>query len=402
MVKIKDFKAFRPDYDMADKIAELPYDVMSTEEAKEILKKNNLSIIQIDRPESNYDNMPFNDPKVYEKAKRIFDEFIDEDLLKQDQENSLYLYEQTFMGNTQRGIVCLSSSKDYLDKKIKVHEKTIALKEKDRTDHIDITGFHLGPIFLLFEENKKIEMIIQDTVNSGEVLFDFVKNGVRNKAYRIINSDELIEEFENIEYTFIADGHHRCKSAINVYLKDIEEGIDRESDYFLSVLFPTDDIFIMPYNRYLSNLKGNSSRDLIEKLKKFFTIEENDEFKEPEEKGEIFLYTDGKSYRLKFKDEYKNDDALEGLDVYLLQKYVFEEIFGIKDPTKDEDLNFIGGIRGIDYLKNLVDENGGASFSLFPTAAEDLISVAKSGRMMPAKSTWFEPKLLNGLFVHKM
>lgn len=402
MVKLKSFKAFRPGFDDAGVIAELPYDVMSTEEAAEIIRENPRSIIGIDRAEVHFDDIAYNDRAVYEKAKELFKELINKGELKQDEQESLYLYVQEYKGNTQKGIVALSSSEDYLNKKIKVHEKTIAEKEADRTNHIDITGYHLGPIFLLFETNELIESIIKDSIENGELLFDFEKNEVKNTGYKITDPKGLIDAFEKLDNTFIADGHHRSKSAINVYLKDLEDGIKRESDYFLSVLFSKDDINVMAYNRYLHSLKGRSEEEVFTELSKYYEVEETDTFSEPTEKYHLSLYYDNKSYKLVLKDEFKSRDVLEDLDVYSLQKYILDGIFGIKDPTQDSDLEFVGGIRGLDYLRSKVDENGGMAFALYPTSAEDLLAVARRGDMMPAKSTWFEPKLLNGLFVHRM
>ncbi len=402
MVKLRSFKAFRPSFDDAEIIAELPYDVMSTEEAREIIKSNPRSIIGVDRAEVHFDKIEYNDPAVYKKARELFKKIIKSGELKQDEDSSIYLYVQEFKGKTQKGIVALSSAEDYLNKKIKVHEKTIAEKEVDRTNHIDITGYHLGPIFLLFETNKKIENIIDETINNDKPLFDFEKNGVRNTGYKIIDSEGIIKAFNEIESTYIADGHHRSKSAINVYLKDRENNTKRESDYFLSVLFSKDDINVMAYNRYLRSLKGLKTEEVFDALRKYYEVEELKEFTEPGQKYELSVYHDKKSYKLTLKDEYKNSDVLKDLDVYSLQKYVLDGIFGIKDPTVDDDLEFVGGIRGINYLKILVDKNGGIAFSMYPTSAEDLLSVAGRGDMMPAKSTWFEPKLLNGLFVHEM
>ncbi|WP_425539487.1 DUF1015 domain-containing protein [Microaceticoccus formicicus] len=402
MVKLRSFKAFRPSFDDAEIIAELPYDVMSTDEAREIIKVNPRSIIGIDRAEAHFDNIEYNDPAVYKKARELFKEIIKSGELKQDEDSSIYLYVQEFKGKTQKGIVALSSAEDYLNKKIKVHEKTIAEKEVDRTNHIDITGYHLGPIFLLYETNKKIENIINETIKNDNVLFDFEKNGVRNTGYKIIDSEGIIEAFNEIENTYIADGHHRSKSAINVYLKDRENNTRRESDYFLSVLFSKDDINVMAYNRYLRSLKGLKTEEVFDALRKYYEVEELKEFTEPGQKYELSVYHDKKSYKLTLKDEYKNSDVLKDLDVSSLQKYVLNGIFGIEDPTVEDDLEFVGGIRGINHLKTLVDKNGGIAFSMYPTSAEDLLSVAGRGDMMPAKSTWFEPKLLNGLFVHEM
>lgn len=402
MVKLRSFKAFRPGFDDAEIIAELPYDVMSTEEAAEIVRVNPRSIIGIDRAEIHFENIEYNDKAVYKKAKELFEEIIKSGELKQDEDSAIYLYVQEFKGKAQKGLVALSSAEDYLEKKIKVHEKTIAEKEVDRTNHIDITGYHLGPIFLLFETNNKIENIINETIEKGETLFNFQKNGVRNTGYKIIDPEGIIEAFKGIENTFIADGHHRSKSAINVYLKDKETGVVRESDYFLSVLFSKDDINVMAYNRYLRSLKGKETKEVFEELKKYYDIQEINDFLEPTKKYELSIYHNKKSYRLILKEEYKNSDVLEDLDVSSLQRYILDGVFGISDPTVDSDLEFVGGIRGLDYLKSLVDKNGGMAFAMYPTSAEDLLEVAGRGDMMPAKSTWFEPKLLNGLFVHKM
>lgn len=402
MVKIKAFPAVRPSYQEAEAIADHPYDVVSTEETRAILQDNPRSILKVDRAESTLDGVAFDDPIVYEKARALLEEMIQKGELAFDDQENLYLYEQTFRGRVQRGLVGLSSVQDYQEGIIRIHEKTIPAKEADRTNHIDRTGFHIGPIFLIYRASEQIKALLDQGVEEGEPIFDFVKYETRHRGFRIPNPAAFIEEFQKLDAIYVADGHHRSKSAVNVFDRDQQSGVIRESDYFLSVAFPSDEVSILPYHRYLRSLKGLEFSDFLSQMEKFCEIQQLSAFTEPLAKYQITIYADGHSHRLTLKPEYRDPDPLRGLDVYNLQRIVLEGIFHMGDPRLDPDMEFIGGIRGLDYLKDLVDQQGGMAIAMYPTDIQDLLAVADRGDLMPAKSTWFEPKLLNGLFLHKM
>lgn len=404
MVDIRGFKGIRPKNDLAGRISDLPYDVVNTEEARNIVQKENLSFLKIDRAEVNFPNIEFNNPKVYLKAKELIEEYLDKDLFKVDNKEDIYVYELTFEGRVQYGLVCLSSVEDYLNENIKIHEYTLPEKEIDRTTHIDITGYHTGPIFLLYRKKKKIADIIEKTVREVKPRFDFTTDkGVRHRGYIVENPEDIIEAFKEVDNTYIADGHHRCKSAVNVYLKRKQENrLTEGSKYFLSVIFPTDEVRILPYNRHVLDLGELTETEFIEKIKKNFVVQEIEDEQKPTKKYEITMYMGNKFYKLNIKEGLIEDNILDRLDVSVIQKYIFDEILHIKDPRNDKRLDFIGGINGVDYLVDKVNKKGGAAFIMYPTTVEELLEVADDKKVMPPKSTWFEPKLNSGLFIHKL
>src|SRR5690625_4678825 len=364
MVDIRGFKGIRPKNDLAGRISDLPYDVVNTEEARNIVQKENLSFLKIDRAEVNFPNIEFNNPKVYLKAKELIEEYLDKDLFKVDNKEDIYVYELTFEGRVQYGLVCLSSVEDYLNENIKIHEYTLPEKEIDRTTHIDITGYHTGPIFLLYRKKKKIADIIEKTVREVKPRFDFTTDkGVRHRGYIVENPEDIIEAFKEVDNTYIADGHHRCKSAVNVYLKRKQENrLTEGSKYFLSVIFPTDEVRILPYNRHVLDLGELTETEFIEKIKKNFVVTEIVDEQKPTKKYEITMYMGNKFYKLNIKEGLIEDNILDRLDVSVIQKYIFDEILHIKDPRNDKRLDFIGGINGVDYLVDKVNKKGGAAF----------------------------------------
>lgn len=403
MVQIKGFHAVRPTKEKSKEISAVPYDVVNSAEAKEIAKENPLSFLRIDRAEINFDEeVDFQDPKVYEKAKELIEEYIAKGDFVEDPEESIYIYEQKWRDVVQRGIVCLSSCEDYLDKKVKIHEHTLTAKEIDRTNHIDITNYHTGPIFLIYREKKEIHDVIEEGVKTGEVIFDFEADDVKHKGYRI-QAEKLEELFKEVDLTYIADGHHRCKSAINVYEKRKEEDrLTEGSKYFLSVIFPKNEVKILPYNRIVKDLSPYTEEEFIEKIKEYYDVEEIPEYRDPIGKFNATAFTGGKFYSIDLKEDKKSEDPVDSLDAAVLQKYIFDEILGIVNPKEDKRLEFVGGIRDSAFAIGKVKEEGGAAFFLWPTTVEELLNVADHDLIMPPKCTWFEPKLQSGLFLHRL
>ncbi len=403
MVQIKGFHAVRPTKEKSKEISAVPYDVVNSAEAKEIAKENPLSFLRIDRAEINFDEeVDFQDPKVYEKAKELIEEYIAKGDFVEDPEESIYIYEQKWRDVVQRGIVCLSSCEDYLDKKVKIHEHTLTAKEIDRTNHIDITNYHTGPIFLIYREKKEIHDVIEEGVKTGEVIFDFEADDVKHKGYRI-EAEKLEELFKEVDLTYIADGHHRCKSAINVYEKRKEEDrLTEGSKYFLSVIFPKNEVKILPYNRIVKDLSPYTEEEFIEKIKEYYGVEEIPEYRDPIGKFNATAFTGGKFYSIDLKEDKKSEDPVDSLDAAVLQKYIFDEILGIVNPKEDKRLEFVGGIRDSAFAIGKVKEEGGAAFFLWPTTVEELLNVADHDLIMPPKCTWFEPKLQSGLFLHRL
>lgn len=403
MVQIKGFHAVRPTKEKSKEISAVPYDVVNSAEAKEIAKENPLSFLRIDRAEINFDEeVDFQDPKVYEKAKELIEEYIAKGDFVEDPEESIYIYEQKWRDVVQRGIVCLSSCEDYLDKKVKIHEHTLTAKEIDRTNHIDITNYHTGPIFLIYREKKEIHDVIEEGVKTGEVIFDFEADDVKHKGYRI-QAEKLEELFKEVDLTYIADGHHRCKSAINVYEKRKEEDrLTEGSKYFLSVIFPKNEVKILPYNRIVKDLSPYTEEEFIEKIKEYYDVEEIPEYRDPIGKFNATAFTGGKFYSIDLKEDKKSEDPVDSLDAAVMQKYIFDEILGIVNPKEDKRLEFVGGIRDSAFAIGKVKEEGGAAFFLWPTTVEELLNVADHDLIMPPKCTWFEPKLQSGLFLHRL
>ena len=410
MADIKPFKAYRPAPGLERKIASLPYDVFNRQEAYEKVKREPESFLAIDRPEtqfpSDYDMYA---PEVYEKAKEMLWGKISDGSFIQDEAPCYYIYEQTMNGRTQTGIVACASIDDYLNNVIKKHENTREEKEQDRINHVYTCEAQTGPIFLCYRKNKLIADLVDKVKEVDDPIYDFVsEDGVRNRIFVISDLEEtetICRVFTTIDSIYIADGHHRCASAVKVGLKKREELKGQikgklQSDYFLSVLFPDDELMIMDYNRVIKDLNGLSADELINKLSDMFEVKESDTKVKPEKKGEYGLYLEEKWYRLNAKDSIKSADPVEGLDVSVLQKNVLGPILGIGDPRTDKRIDFVGGIRGLDELEKRCHADCKLAFSLFPTSISELFNVADAGLLMPPKSTWFEPKLLSGLFIH--
>ena len=413
MPKVTAFKAIRPTKEVSDKFCALPYDVYNRSESVEIVKKNPMSFLAIDRAETAFsDEVDTYAPQVYEKAKELLQAKIGDGTLIQDEVPCFYVYELTMNGRAQTGIVACSSVDDYINSVIKKHENTREDKEIDRIKHVDTTNAHTGPIFLVFRSKEELKKIVEEVKNdSSALLYDFTHDdGIRHRAFIINDSDTVarIEEiFETIPCTYIADGHHRCASAVKVGLKrrkenpnySGEEGFNR----FLSVLFPEDELYIMPYNRVVKDLNGLTKDEFFQKVESAgFAITEQNSQVSPDKKATFGMYIDEKWYLLSAGDALFSSDPVKGLDVSILQDYLLEPILGIEDPRTDKRIDFVGGIRGLAELEKRCHNDMNLAFSMYPTSIEELLKVADAGLLMPPKSTWFEPKLLSGMFIHSL
>ncbi len=410
MAIIRPFKAVRPGKGMESKIAALPYDVYSRKEAKVVVDANPESFLAIDRAETQFDDsVDTYAPEVYAKASEMLKERITDGRFIQEEKAVYYIYELTMDGRTQTGIAACASIDDYQNAVIKKHENTRADKEEDRIRHVDTCSAQTGPIFLAYRENAVINEVVERT-KKNEALYDFVSDdGIRHRVFIIDNDADIKaigEAFAGIDSIYIADGHHRCASAVKVGLKRRAENPgytgDEEFNFFMSVIFPDKELMIMDYNRVVHDLNGLNADQFMDKMAGFFEIgEPADSAYKPVAKGNFGMYLAGKWYSITIKDEYRSNDPVDGLDVAILQKYVLDDILGIKDPKTDNRIEFVGGIRGLDELKTRADGfDNGLAFSMYPTSIAELFAVADAGRLMPPKSTWFEPKLRSGIFIH--
>lgn len=409
MANIKPFKAYRPAKGLEDKIAALPYDVYNRAEAKVVVEKNPLSFLGIDRAETHFpDEVSTYDDRVYDKANELIQAWIAEGKFVQDKKECYYLYQEEWKGRKQTGIVGCASIDDYENKIIKKHENTLAAKEQDRINHIDRTNMQTGPIFLSFCTNDDIDAFMNKKLASAPV-YDFTSDDEVTHRVWVIDDDSDIAFvrgcFDKMNAIYIADGHHRCASAVKVGLKRRAEGKsngNNESDFFMSVLFPDNQLEIMDYNRVLKDKADKSDDELMALIGKYCEIEKKDSQYKPQAKGEVGMYMEGTWYKLTFKPEYTSDDAVDGLDVAILQKYILDGIWGIKDPKTDSRIDFVGGIRGLDELEKRCASDCKVAFAMYPTSIRELFAVADEGRLMPPKSTWFEPKLRSGIFLHEI
>lgn len=411
MAVVKPFICIRPAKEHAAEVAALPYDVYNRKEACAAVKGNPLSFLNIDRAETQFsDDVDTYADCVYEKARELLDSQIADGIYVTDAGDHYYLYEQTMDGRSQTGIVACCSIDDYVNGVIKKHENTREEKELDRIRHVDTVNAQTGPIFLAYRQNIALKEIVAEE-KTKPALYDFVSDdGIRHRVWRIDGADrtDAIEAaFAAIPSTYIADGHHRAASAVKVGLKRRTKhpGYTGEEpfNYFLSVLFPDEELMILPYNRVVRDLNGMSTEQFFEKLKEKFELEEiGKEPYAPVQKGTFGMYLDGTWYVLKILPQYRSADPVKGLDVSILQDHLLAPVLGIGDPRTDKRIDFIGGIRGLKELERRVSEDMEVAFSMYPTSIEELLSVADAGLLMPPKSTWFEPKLRSGLFIHRL
>ncbi len=411
MATIRPFQGIRPQIEYVEQIAALPYDVYSSEEAREIVAKEPLSFLRIDRAETNFDaGQDMYAPCVYEKAGSLIQEWIKKGYLIQEESKVYYLYELTMDGRVQTGIVAAASVDDYNHQVIKKHENTRSDKELDRIRHIEGCQMQTGPIFLAYRDNAVLNELVEQK-RSDKPLYDFTReDGVRHRVFLIQEEEDIrtIESaFSTINQIYIADGHHRCASAVRVCMgkraKNPDYTGEEEYNYFLSVLFPQSQLKILDYNRVVKDLNGLTEEEFLKKLEESFQVEKQGERVKPQNKGEWGLYLKDSWYRLTLKEGILvPQDAVHSLDVSILQEYCLNPILGIEDPKTDKRIDFIGGIRGIEELERRVHKDCKAAFSLKATSMDELFAVADQGLLMPPKSTWFEPKLRSGLFLHKL
>ncbi len=410
MALIRPFYCVRPSEETAARVAALPYDVYSREEAKKEVEREPLSFLRIDRAETSFpDSVDMYAPEVYEKAKELLETEERNGVFVRETERCYYLYELTRDGHVQTGLVACSSVDDYVNHVIKKHENTREEKELDRIRHVDVTNTQTGPIFLAYRSDERLKELLKQG-KAHKALYDFVSpDGVRHRVFRVADPGlcgQLTEAFAAIPSTYIADGHHRAASAVKVALKRRADHPDydgsEEFNYFLSVLFPAEELQILPYNRVVKDLNSLTAEEFLEKVEENFTILEQNGEKTPKKKGQFCMLLDGIWYTLEAKEMLKSSDPVKGLDVSLLQDGLLAPILGIMDPRTDHRIAFIGGIRGTQELERRCALDMRAAFSLFPTSMEELLAVADAGRLMPPKSTWFEPKLRSGLFLHPL
>lgn len=411
MSVLRPFKAMRPTKENAEKVAALPYDVMNSDEAREMVKDKPWSFLHVDKaeidlPEGTY----LYDEKVYLKARENLDRLETEGICKNDEKPCLYIYRQIMNGRAQTGIVGCASIDDYMNNIIKKHELTRADKEADRINHVDYCDANTGPIFLTYRGNEKIDAIVAKyTVLEAE--YDFTtEDGIRNTVWVICDDNDisaLTEAFADIPYLYIADGHHRAASAVKVGMKRREAKTDydgtEEFNFFLAVYFKSDDLAIMDYNRLIADYNGKTKDELLEEISVNFDIEKQNGIYHPEMKHTFGMYIGKEWYKLTAKNgTFDENDPVDRLDVSILQKNVITPVFGIEDPRTDKRIDFVGGIRGLEELERRCTIDMQIAFSMYPTTLDDLMDIADADKIMPPKSTWFEPKLLSGLFIHKL
>lgn len=422
---VKPFAAVRPTASVADQVAALPYDVYDRVEAVAAVDGEPLSFLNIDRPETQFSaDVDMYAPEVYAKARELFDARRADGTFVTEPAPCFYLYELTMNERSQTGVVACCAIDDYLENVIKKHENTLEKKELDRIRHIDALDVQTGPIFLTYRDSDAIDILVA-AVKKTAPLYDFAgEDGVTHRVWRMAAASEetacsqayagLVAAFAKVPCAYIADGHHRAASAVKVGLarREANPGYDgtEEFNYFMSVLFPASQLSILAYNRVVRDLNGLTKDEFLNALAgengPFEIIHKQESQLEPIDKGAVGMYLDREWYGLGVKPEFESSDPVEGLDVSILQEKVLAPILGIGDPRTDGRIEFVGGIRGLRELErkvNRIDARGdglAVAFAMFPTSIDELLNVADAGRLMPPKSTWFEPKLRSGLFAH--
>ncbi len=409
MAVIRPFCAIRPTREKADKIAALPYDVYNRKEAKEEVARNPQSFLRIDRAETQFDDgVSTYAPEVYQKAHDILWGMVEDGSFIKEEKACYYIYELTMDGRTQTGIAACASIDDYEQGVIKKHENTRAEKEQDRINHVNACNAQTGPIFLAYRANAVINAVVE-AVKKEDALYDFVsEDSIRHRVWAI-SADAQICDVQNafaaISEIYIADGHHRAASAVRVgqMRRKGHPGYtgEEEFNYFLSVLFPDEQLMIMDYNRVVKDLHGMSEGEFLEETSKLFDVElMGSQPVKPDKKGCFSMYLSGKWYRCTIPARELPDHPVEGLDVSVLQQRLLSPVLGIGDPKTDSRIDFVGGVRGLKELEKRCKEDCAVAFAMYPTSIQELFAVADAGLLMPPKSTWFEPKLRSGIFIH--
>ena len=410
MALIKPFECVRPNEKDAARVAALPYDVYNRQEAVCEVKREPLSFLKIDRAETQFDDSTDTyAPEVYAKAKELFEEALADKTFITDTDKTYYIYALTMDKRTQTGIVACASIDDYLNNVIKKHENTRADKEVDRITHVDTLSAQTGPIFLAYRADSVINDAVKKT-KENKALYDFISpDGIRHQVWKMTDItlvENVRKAFEGIDSVYIADGHHRAASAVKVGLKRRQENPgytgNEEFNYFLSVLFPDEELMILPYNRVVKDLNGYTQEEFLNKIKEKFDIAESDKQVSPDKKGTFGMYLGGKWYKLTAHKDIMSDDPVDGLDVAVLQDNLLAPVLGIGDPKTDKRIDFVGGIRGLSELEKRCREDCVVACSMYATSIAELFAVADAGKLMPPKSTWFEPKLRSGLFIHRI
>jgi len=410
MATIRPFMAVRPKKGREQDIAALPYDVYNRTEATEYVKSHPDSFLKIDRAETCFDaNISTYDSRVYEKARDLYIEKLNSGDFVKDEKPCFYLYEQIMDGRSQTGLVCTASVSEYQNGIIKKHENTRAEKEQDRINHVDSLSAQTGPIFLAYRNSIALNDIFNE-IKKKNPYCSFENNGVLQRCWEI-NDDviicKIVDAFREIPNLYIADGHHRCASAAKVSIKRINESgscdSEAEMNYFLSVVFPDSELMIMDYNRVVKDLNGLNEDEFLEKISLNFNVCEIDvSDSKPSKKGDVYMYLGEKQYLISLKPGLLSEDPVKSLDVSMLQDFLLQPVLGINDPKTDSRIDFVGGIRGVKELKKRIATDCKVAFCMYPTSISELFSVADAGLLMPPKSTWFEPKLLSGLFIHEI
>ena len=413
MAKVKPFRGVRPPKEYVEKVASKPYDVLSSEEARAEAGDNEMSLYHIIKPEIDFEpGTGEHEPKVYDKAVENFKKFQDKGWLVQDDQDCYYIYAQTMDGRTQYGFVVGASVEDYLTGRIKKHELTRREKEADRMHHIEINNANIEPVFLAFPDNNTLEDIIDRTAQTTPE-YDFVSEDGIGHTLWVIRDKETIEtitkEFGEIPYLYIADGHHRTAAAAHVGEEkakaDPNHNGSEEYNYLLAVCFPQSHLKVMDYNRVVVDLNGNTEEQFLEKLSEKFIVEDKGaDIYKPAKLHNFSLYLAGKWYSLTAKEgTYDDNDPIGVLDVTISSDYILRDILGITDLRTDKRIDFVGGIRGLGELKRRVDSGEmKMALALYPVTMKQIIDIADSGKIMPPKATWFEPKLRSGLIIHKL
>lgn len=412
MATVKPFLCIRPNTNVADRVAALPYDVYNRKEAKQEIEREPLSFLKVDRAETGFeDSVDTYDSRVYVRAKELLQKMMEDGTYITEDKDCYYVYELIMEGRSQTGLVACASIDDYLNNNIKKHENTREDKEIDRINHVDTCNAQTGPIFLAYRSHKTISDVVADTKKEAPIYSFTSVDGITHNVWRISEEDRIANiknSFVEIDSIYIADGHHRAASAVKVGLKRRVENPDftgeEEFNYFLSVLFPHDQLMIMPYNRTVKDLNGVDESEFLRKVEVNFKVELLGQKPfSPDKKAVFGMFLGGNWYSLTAKDSIRvSNDPVAALDVSLLQDYLLNPILGIEDPRTDKRIDFIGGIRGLKELERRVAEDMTVAFSMYPTSIEELFDVSDAGKLMPPKSTWFEPKLRSGLFIHKL
>lgn len=404
MISISPFKALRPEAQYAKQVASRPYDVLSSREAKIEAEGNPFSFLHITKSEIDLpSNIDIHSAPVYAKAKENLDAFISRPVLFNESKPCYYIYQLVMNNKSQTGLVCCSSVDDYENGLIKKHEFTRPEKEADRIAHIKATGAQTGNVFLAYRDIDELNDIIEKWKTEKSPVYNFIADDAIQHTVWVISDESIISKITEIfktkvDCTYIADGHHRAASAAKVRFQLSDS---TEAAYFLTTLFPAEQLHIMDYNRVVKDINGLSQEEFFDRINKSFTVEKEKEAYAPKEAHNFGMYLDGQWYKLTALDGTFSTDPIGILDITILQNNLLEPVLGIKDQRTDKRIDFVGGIRGLKELEKRVNsEEMKVAFSLYPVSIQQLFDIADSGNVMPPKSTWFEPKLRDGLFTH--